>query len=86
MTNEVDYIELIIQPASHEGFMDCINTIGLDVEIRNGMYLVFYDEPEELYRLGLLVARVNSNDFLSVKCSLPVNLNTKAPTPRKRRK
>lgn len=86
MEEQQDYIELTIQPASHEHFMDSIRNFGLqlEVEIKSGMYRIYYDEPENLYRLGLLMARASLHDYrFLTNNALPANPKFDPPMPPK---
>lgn len=79
-------MELVIEPRNHEFFWDCINNcnLGLEVEIKSGMYRIYYDEPESLYRLGLLMARASLHDYrFLTNNALPANPKFDPPMPPK---
>jgi hypothetical protein len=83
---QVDFIEVDVQPADFEWFSYCVRTCRLDLKIVGGAFRVHYEDAEDLYRLGLLVARGGNKDFLSNRCSLPVSLDADPPKPKKGRK
>lgn len=79
--DEIDFIEIDVQPADYEWFSYCVKSCDLELKIIGGSFRVYFEDPEDLYRLGLLVARSGSKDFLSTN-SLPVSYDSEAPKPK----
>lgn len=56
-----------INPYSHYWFMIVIKGFDLEMRIEKGFYVITYNDPADLYLLGLKMAD-KMNDFLSDRC------------------
>jgi hypothetical protein len=60
-----DYLELPVfeNPYEHEYLMSCTSYCAVEIIISKGKYIITFDEPIEIYKLGSMMASFCQREF-----------------------